>query len=122
MRLQHEAHDAASPARPGPGTLASDADRDTTAGLLSEAFAEGRLTADEHRERTRAVYTARTWAELTRLTADLPVPADASAARPAVMPGGLDKCLKCALLILCPPVGIALLLAARLLPRPVPTA
>ncbi len=102
----------ASPAGARPGTLASDADRDTAAGLLSEAFAEGRLTADEHSERARAAYAARTWAELARLTADLPVPADA-AGRPAAMPVGMDRCLLCTLLVLCPPAGIAWLLAAR---------
>jgi hypothetical protein len=116
MDRQQEADDMASPAGAGPGTLASDADRDTAAGLLSEAFGEGRLTADEHGERARAAYAARTWAELARLTADLPIPADA-AGRPEAMPGGVDRCLLCALhvlcLVLCPPAGIAWVLAAR---------
>jgi uncharacterized protein DUF1707 len=127
MRWQHEADEVANSA--GPGTLASDADRDTAAGLLSEAFAEGRLTADEHGERARAAYAARTWAELARLTADLPVPADGAAGRPAAMPEGVDRCLLCALLVLCPlvlcppvvlcpPAGIAWLLAARRRSRP----
>jgi hypothetical protein len=116
MRWQHEADEVASPA--GPGTLASDADRDMAAGLLSGAFAEGRLTADEHGERARAAYEARTWAELARLTADLPVPTDGAAGRPAAMPQGVDRCLLCALLVLCPPAGIAWLLAARRRSRP----
>ncbi len=107
MRWQHAADDMAGPAGPGPGTLAFDADRDLAAGLLSEAFAEGRLTAGEHGERARAAYAARTWAQLARLTADLPIPADDAAGRPAVMPGGMDRCLICALLVLCPPAGIA---------------
>jgi Domain of unknown function (DUF1707) len=118
MRWQHEADEVASSAEPGDGTLASDADRDTAAGLLSGAFAEGRLTADEHGERARAAYAARTWAELARLTADLPVPADGAAGRQAAMPGGVDRCLLCALLVLCPPAGIAWLLAARRRSRP----
>jgi Domain of unknown function (DUF1707) len=113
MRWQHEADEVGSSAGPGHGTLASDADRDTAAGLLSEAFAEGRLTADEHSERARAAYAARSWAELARLTADLPIPADGAAGRPAATPGGVDRCLLCALLVLCPPAGIAWLLAAR---------
>jgi hypothetical protein len=49
--------------------LASDSDRDTAAGLLSEAFAAGRLTADEHAERLQAAYAARTWADLALQTA-----------------------------------------------------
>ena len=62
--------------------LASDGERDGAVRVLNEAFAEGRLTADEHGERVRAVYAARTWHELARLTADLPGPANA-AGRPA---------------------------------------
>jgi hypothetical protein len=116
MRWQHETGEVAGPAGAGPGTLASDTDRDTAAGLLSEAFAEGRLTAGEHGERARAAYVARTWAELARLTADLPVPADGAARRPAAMPEGADRCLLCALLVLCPPAGIAWLLAAQCRP------
>ena len=46
-----------------PRTLASDADRDHAADLLNAAAAEGRLTADEHGERVRAAYAARTWQE-----------------------------------------------------------
>jgi Domain of unknown function (DUF1707) len=104
------------PSRPEAGdtvTLASDGDRDAAAGVLNEAFAEGRLTADEHTERLRAVFAARTRPELARLTADLPDPVQA-AGRPATgTPDGLDRCLLCALLICCPPAGIAWLLAAR---------
>jgi len=95
------------PARTAAGrtaTLASDDDREAAALVLSEAFAEGRLTADEHGERVRAVYAARTWHELGRLTADLPDP-DGAAGRPvAGRTDGLDRCL---------PAGIAWLLAAR---------
>jgi hypothetical protein len=94
-------------------TLASDGDRDAAARALNEAFAEGRLTADEHGERARAVYDARTWHELARLTADLPGPARAAGPAATGMPVGLDRCLLCALLICCPPAGIAWLLAAR---------
>jgi hypothetical protein len=79
--------------------LASDADRDAAAGLLSEAFAEGRLCAGEHGERVRAANTARTRADLAGLD-------------------GPDRCLLCALLVLCPPGGICWLLAARRRSRP----
>ena len=79
-----------TPARPaagGPQTLASDADRDTAAGLLNAALAEGRLTAD------------------------LPAPPAAAIGRAAHgMFAGADLCLLCVLLVACPPAGIAWLL------------
>jgi hypothetical protein len=106
-------------ARPGarvPQTLASDADRDAAAARLNDAFAQGRLTADEHGERIRAAYDARTWTQLSALTADLPTPSARRApvpAAPAPMRSDPDRCLLCALLIACPPAGIAWLLASR---------
>lgn len=94
--------------------LASDADRDAAAGLLSSALAEGRLTAGEHAQRVEAAYTARTRGQLGALTADLPAFAgDAVSDQLTVMRAEVDRCLLCALLILCPPAGIAWLLAAR---------
>lgn len=117
MSWERDADEVAGRAGAVSGVLASDADRDAVASLLSEAFAEGRLSAGEHGERVRAAYAARTWAELSRLTTDLPVPAGDAAGRPAAGPYGLDRCLLCALL-LCPPAGIAWLLAARRRPRP----
>jgi hypothetical protein len=97
-----------------PDVLASDADRDALAGVLSSAFAEGRLTAPEHVERVRAAYGARTMGELAGLTADLPGPGrHAGKSEVPVVPGDVDRCLLCALLICCPPAGIAWLLAAR---------
>jgi len=94
--------------------LASDADRDVVTGMLSSAFAEGRLTAAEHAERVRVAYGARTMGELGALTADLPGPAGDVGRRQAVLvPDEVDRSLPCALLICCPPVGIARLLAAR---------
>ena len=53
----------------GPQVLASDADRDTAVGLLSAAFAEGRLTADEYDQRLSAAHVARTWPQLDQLPA-----------------------------------------------------
>jgi uncharacterized protein DUF1707 len=98
-------------------TLASDADRDEAAAMLNEAFAEGRLTPDEHGDRVQAAYGARTWTELGRLTMDLPgADADLAPDRQlavGLVPAGLDRCLLCALLVLCPPAGIAWLVAAR---------
>ena len=51
---------------------ASDADRDAVVSDLSEHFQAGRLTADELDERTGRALTARTYAELRAITADLP--------------------------------------------------
>ena len=100
-----------NPARPaagGPQTLASDADRDTAAGLLNAALAEGRLTADEHDQRLSATYAARTWPQLRQLTADLPAPSAAAIGQAAPgMSAGVDLCLLCVLLVVCPPAGIA---------------
>lgn len=53
---------------------ASDADREKVAGLLRDAFAEGRLSPVEHDERLSLVYAATTYGELVPLLADLPLP------------------------------------------------
>ena len=53
-------------------TRASDADRERAADVLSAAFAEGRLTAEEHSERVQRAYGSLTRAELAALSADLP--------------------------------------------------
>ena len=113
MSWQNHGPDLVGPQDGGTVTLASDADRDAAVRVLNEAFAEGRLTADEHGERVRTAYAGRTWQELARLTADLPGPAHGARAVVGGMPYGLDWCLLCALLILCPPAAIAWLLAAR---------
>jgi len=97
------------PAAAQPAMLASDADRDRAAELLSAAFAEGRLTAGEHGDRVRAAYAARTWRQLRQLTDDLPALDHAASGR-GVAPGmaaGPDRCLLCLLLVVCPPAGIA---------------
>jgi Domain of unknown function (DUF1707)/Domain of unknown function (DUF4190) len=74
-------------AYPGPASLpgswvrASDADREHVIGVLREAFAEGRLTAEEHSARVGQAYAAWTYAELATVSADLPP--GPSAHRPA---------------------------------------
>ena len=93
--------------------LASDGERDDAVRVLNKAFAEGRLAGDEHGERVRAAYAARTWRDLDRVTADLPGPTDASRQAAQGEPGDLDQCRLCVLLICGPPGGIARLLAAR---------
>jgi len=59
--------------RVGPEQIrVSDRDRDGVAQTLQAAFAEGRLDDDEFDERMRAALTARTGADLEKLTLDLP--------------------------------------------------
>jgi Domain of unknown function (DUF1707)/Cell wall-active antibiotics response 4TMS YvqF len=50
----------------------SDAERDQAASLLSEALAQGRLTADEHAERLDRIYAAKTQADIMPVVSDLP--------------------------------------------------
>ena len=57
----------------GGNLRASDADRDQVATVLSTAYAEGRLTRDEHDERLDKAMAARTFDELIPLTHDLVV-------------------------------------------------
>src|SRR5215469_1102260 len=69
--------------RPSPEIRASDHDRDAAAQRLQQAFAERRIDDDEFDERMRAALTARTGADLDKLTADLPAPAPGSSAQAA---------------------------------------
>jgi hypothetical protein len=55
-----------------PAMRAASADRERAVDVLKAGFAEGRLTQDEYNERMNRAYAARTYAELTALTADLP--------------------------------------------------
>jgi hypothetical protein len=57
----------------GGNLRASDADREQVLTVLSTAFAEGRLTRDEHDERLSQVMSARTFDDLVPLTHDLVV-------------------------------------------------
>lgn len=67
----------------------ADSDRDRVADVLDAAWAEGRLTRDEHAERIAATRTARTFGELDALVGDLPGThaAPASLPTPAASPG-----------------------------------
>ncbi len=53
------------------GLRASDADRDLVLGVLGEAFADGRLTREEHDERAAVVARCRHLGELPGLLSDL---------------------------------------------------
>ena len=68
-------------ARMNPGMRAASADRERAVDVLKAGFTEGRLTQEEYNERVGRAYAARTYGELTVLTADLP-----AGAVPAVWP------------------------------------
>ena len=59
---------------------ASDADREQVIGVLKVAFVQGRLTKDELDLRVGEAFSARTYAELAVVTAD--IPAEPTAAQP----------------------------------------
>jgi DUF1707 SHOCT-like domain len=59
---------------------AGHADREHVINELKAAFVQGRLDQDELGERAGRAVTARTYAELDALTADIPAPAGASTA------------------------------------------
>jgi hypothetical protein len=72
----------------GGNLRASDADREQVATLLSTAYAEGRLTREEHDERVDQLMAAKTFDDLIPITRDLvivgsatPVPAERSDSR-----------------------------------------
>src|SRR5437868_3542350 len=70
-----------------PKMRASDADREQAAHVLREAAGDGRLTLEELDERLDAVYAAKTYAELSPITRDLPVPGTST---PPAPPSGVD--------------------------------
>ena len=73
------------------GTIrASDADREQVATVLSTAYAEGRLSRDEHDERLTRTMAAKTFDDLVPVTHDLVVMAPSPRpAAPAGQPGYL---------------------------------
>jgi hypothetical protein len=79
--MTHDAEPEPHPApAPAPAIRASDQDRDAVAQRLQQAFAERRLDDDEFDDRMRAALTARTSADLEKLTTDLPAAAPAGSA------------------------------------------
>jgi hypothetical protein len=74
----------------------SDADREQVAEILREAAGHGRITVDELEARLEAGYSAKTYADLTAITRDLPVQGSSAldvggAAFPAEGLGGTPK-------------------------------
>ena len=61
---------------------AADTDRDRVAGWLGTAYSEGRLSKEEYDARLESALSARTYADLDQLVADL------LAARPPAVTGG----------------------------------
>jgi hypothetical protein len=55
-----------------PSLRIGDADRDAVAAELREHYAHGRLTLEEFNQRLDAAFAAKTQADLSRLTSDLP--------------------------------------------------
>jgi hypothetical protein len=106
---------------------ASDADRERAIDVLKAAFAEGRLTREEHSERVQRAYLSRTYAELAELSADLPAgplgtlpprPAGAAAGYlPAAAPRQTNSLavasLVCGLIPILPATLAALILGIR---------
>jgi hypothetical protein len=64
-----------------PSLRASDSDREQAAERLRHATVEGRLSTHELEERLEVLYRTRTYGELDRLVADLPVRTSARAVR-----------------------------------------
>jgi hypothetical protein len=55
-------------------TLASDSERDAVVAILNDGFAQGRLTSDEHADRSTRALTARTYGELDQVLVGLLLP------------------------------------------------
>ena len=75
------------------GMRCADQDREIVAQLLNNAYADGRLTIDEHTDRIAAAYDAKTFGDLNRLTTDLVAqpapPRSTHLSRSALKPGAI---------------------------------
>lgn len=92
-----------------PGELrAADTDRQATADRLQAAVVEGRLDLDEFDRRLRSAYAATSYADLERLTADLPAPPLPAAPLPPRPPA--PAAARAAWIACCPPAGCLVLL------------
>jgi DUF1707 SHOCT-like domain/Domain of unknown function (DUF4190) len=81
---------------------AADEDRDRIAGILGTAYSEGRLSRQEYDARLDSALSARTYADLAGVVADLPVaqpavPGPAAVATPARTNGFAIASLSCGL-------------------------
>jgi DUF1707 SHOCT-like domain/Domain of unknown function (DUF4190) len=74
--IQYAGHAASSAAGGQRARMrASDTDRDRVAELLNVAYSEGRLAKDEYDGRLERAFSARTYADLDQIVADLPAAA-----------------------------------------------
>ncbi|MQA35451.1 DUF1707 domain-containing protein, partial [Modestobacter roseus] len=74
---------------PEPHLRAADADRAAVAEVLGRNLSAGRLTVEEYDERLTRAWEAKTYGDLTPLTADLPdEPAGTELVAPAAGPAG----------------------------------
>lgn len=89
--------------------LASDAERDQVAAMLSTHLAAGRLTMGEFEDRVDAALAARTQEQLHQLTADLPE----DAADAGLRTRRFDPCLLFVLLFVFPPAAFVYWLMTR---------
>ncbi len=71
-----------TPASRSSSVRVADTDRIQVAQLLGDEAAQGRLTMAEYEDRLTKAYSAQTFGELERLTADLPSAATSAAAGP----------------------------------------
>src|SRR5512142_1397392 len=81
---------------------AADVDRDRIAGILGTAYSEGRLSRQEYDARLDSALSARTYADLARVVADLPAaqpaaPVQATVTTPAGTNGLAIDSLSCGL-------------------------
>jgi Domain of unknown function (DUF1707)/Domain of unknown function (DUF4190) len=68
---------------------ACDSDRDRVAELLNVAYSEGRLSKEEYDARLENAFSARTYADLDQIVADLPAVAPAAVVTPVTGINGL---------------------------------
>lgn len=85
---------------------AADSDRAAVAERLRAAVTEGRLDLDEYDQRVRQAYATTSYADLARLTADLPPPA-----RPGVPPAAPAPVRLTLAWLACLPIGCLVMLA-----------
>ncbi len=77
--------------------LASDSDRDRVAEVLNVAYSEGRLSKDEYDDRLEHAFSARTYADLDQIVADLPAARGTAVTQVAKINGLAIASLACGL-------------------------
>ena len=84
--------------RDEPGKMrASDSDRDRVVEVLNVAYSEGRLSKDEYDDRLEHAFSARTYADLDQIVADLPATRGTAVTQVAKINGLAIASLACGL-------------------------